>query len=404
MLRWLTLCWTVLVLAACATSPPPSKPQPLTILVSIDGFRPDYLDRGVTPVLSGLAADGARASMRPSFPTKTFPNHYALVTGLRPDRNGVVENNMEDPAIPGVTFKMSNAQEVRDGRWWNEGEPIWVAAERAGIVSATMFWPGSEAAIRGVRPSFTRAFDQSVSADARVDQVLAWLDLPAARRPRLVTLYFDDVDTAGHDFGPDSAELNAAAAKVDAAMGRLQSGLTTRGLEANVVVVADHGMAPLSDDRRLFLDDILPVGAYRYLATGAFATLYPTPGHEAEVAGALMTPRAHLQCWAKADIPARFHYGRNPRVAPYLCLPDTGWRITTRDDKPSKPERGAHGYDNFSPDMAAIFIAQGPAFRRGVIVPTFDNVSVYPLLARLIGVPPAPNDGHLRDVAAALTR
>lgn len=405
MLRWLTLCFTALILAACATTPPTTAgPRPITILISIDGFRPDYLDRGVTPVLSGLAKEGARASMRPSFPSKTFPNHYALVTGLRPDRNGIVENNMEDPAIPGVTFKMSNAQAVRDARWWDQGEPIWVAAERAGIVSGTMFWPGSEAAIRGVRPRLWRPFDQSVPADARVDQVLAWLDLPPAERPGLVTLYFDDVDTAGHDFGPDSAEVNAAAAKVDAAMGRLRAGLKARGLAPNVVVVADHGMAPLSDERRLFLDDMLPKGAARYLSAGAFATIYPAPGREAEVAKILVTPRPHLQCWAKADIPARFHYGRNPRVAPYFCLPEAGWRITTRDYKPAKPERGAHGYDNFSPDMAAIFIANGPAFRHGVTLRAFDNVSVYPLLARLVGVKPAPNDGRLRDTQAALTR
>jgi predicted AlkP superfamily pyrophosphatase or phosphodiesterase len=244
----------------------------------------------------------------------------------------------------------------------------------------------------------------SVPADARVDQVLAWLDLPAAERPGLVTLYFDDVDTAGHDFGPDSHEVKAAAAKVDTALGRLQAGLKARGLAPNIVVVADHGMAQLSDERRLFLDDILPKGAYRYLTAGAFATIYPAPGREGEVAKALLTPRAHLQCWAKADIPRRFHYGRNPRVAPYFCLPETGWRISTRDYKPAKPERGAHGYDNFSPEMAAIFIANGPAFRRGVTLPAFDNVSVYPLLARLVGVKPALNDGRLADVEAALTR
>lgn len=392
-----------LLLAACATTAE-RAPRPLTILISIDGFRPDYLDRGVSPVLSRLAAEGARGVMRPSFPSKTFPNHYTLVTGLRPDRHGVVENTIEDPAIPGVTFKMSNLAAVQDRRWWDQGEPIWVAAERAGVVSATMFWPGSEAAIRGVRPTHWRRFDQSVPPQGRVDQVLAWLDLRAAQRPGLVTLYFDDVDTAGHNFGPDSRELEAAVARVDAALGQLTEGLKARGIGANIVVVADHGMAHVPEANRIYMDDVLPKAAYRTLTAGAFMTIYPAEGREAEVDAALIRPHANMQCWRKAEMPARFHYGRNPRVAPYFCLPQTGWRLSTRDYRPSKPEPGMHGFDPHSPDMAAIFVAHGPAFRAGAVLPTFDNVSVYPLLARLVGVRPAVNDGDMGDTLPALTR
>ena len=170
-------------LAGCATAPPrETGPPPLTILISIDGFRADYLDRGVTPALSSLAKDGVRASMRPSFPSKTFPNHYAIVTGLRPDGNGIVDNTMLDPNIPGVTFKMSDKVTNADARWWNEATPIWVTAERAGVRTATMFWPGSDTAIQGVRPSQWRLFDQSLPANDRTDQLLAWLGGPPAER------------------------------------------------------------------------------------------------------------------------------------------------------------------------------------------------------------------------------
>jgi predicted AlkP superfamily pyrophosphatase or phosphodiesterase len=392
-----------LTLAACATAPPQAPgPRPLTILISIDGFRPDYLDRGVTPALSALAASGVRASMRPSFPTKTFPNHYTLVTGLRPDRNGVVDNTMLDPQIPGVTFKMADKATNADARWWNEATPIWVTAERAGVRTATMFWPGSDTAIQGVRPSQWRQFDQSVPPKDRTEQLLAWLDAPPAERARFATLYFDDVDTAGHHFGPDSAEVNAAAATVDAAIARLVAGLKARGIEANLVIVADHGMAATPDDQKMFYDDLLPANAARTITLGAFLSLYPNPGHEAEVAKALLRPHEHMQCWRKQDIPPRYHYGANPRVPPYFCLPQTGWTISTRDYKPRNPDRGAHGYDPYAPEMAAVFIANGPAFRPGATLPTFDNVDVYPLLARLIGVKPQANDGKLSDVAAAL--
>jgi predicted AlkP superfamily pyrophosphatase or phosphodiesterase len=404
LLRALAALFATVVLAACATTAPKPAPQSPTILISIDGFRPDYLDRGVTPSLSALAAEGVRGDMRPSFPSKTFPNHYTLVTGLRPDRNGIVENTMEDPAIPGVTFKLSNAAAVADARWWDEAEPIWVTAEKAGLRTATEFWPGSEAAIHGVRPSQWQHFDQAVSSAARVDRVLAWLDAPPAGRPRFVTLYFDVVDTAGHYYGPDSAQVNAAAADVDAAIGRLEAGLKARGIDANLVVVADHGMAATSPDRRIFADDLVSMSDVKTLTLGPFWSLNPQPGREAAVEQALLKPQAHMQCWRKADIPARYHYGKNPRVPALFCLAETGWEITTRDYKPRHPEGGDHGYDNFSPEMRAVFVAAGPAFRRHVTLATFDNVDVYPLVAQVIGVKPLPSDGRLADVAGALAR
>jgi len=392
------------LLVFASMGPAAAAERPPTILVSIDGFRADYLDRGVTPEMSKLAAAGARAAMRPSFPSKTFPNHYALVTGLRPDRSGMVENTFEDPRRPGVVFKMSNREAVTDRFWWDEATPIWVTAEQAGRITAPVFWPGAEAAIQGVRPSIYVPFDMAVPNGKRVDNLLALLDRPAASRPEFLTLYFDTVDTAGHDYGPDAPETMAAVADVDRQIARLGEGLRARGIQANLVIVADHGMAPLSEERKLYMDDLLPKAAYRSLSGGAFMTLYPQPGHENDVSSALLKSHDHLQCWAKADIPERFHYGHNPRVAAYFCLPDTGWTLTTRDYRPKKPELGNHGFDPYSPEMAAVFIAHGPAFRAGVTLPTFDNVSVYPLLARLLDVPPLASDGHASDTVAALTR
>ncbi len=318
---------------------------------------------------------------RPS-PSKTFPNHYALVTGLRPDRNGIVDNNMYDPAIGDQEFTISKREVSSDPRWWNEAEPIWVTAEKAGVHTATMFWPGSDVAIRGVLPSHWKLFDIKMPADARVDQALAWLDGPPADRPRLLTLYFDDVDTAGHHQGPDSPGLNEAAAKVDAAIARLEAGLKARGIAANLVVVSDHGMAPTSPERRIYADDLLDMSTIKTTTMGAFMSLFPQPGHEAEVEKALLAPQPHMQCWRKADIPARYHYGKNPRVPPIFCLPETGWEITTHSYKPSQPAFGDHGFDPFSPEMRRSSSRVARRSEAGIRLPTFDNVDVYPLVAR----------------------
>ncbi|MDP1988993.1 ectonucleotide pyrophosphatase/phosphodiesterase [Phenylobacterium sp.] len=408
-LRPVALLVLLLGLTACATPRPAPRaevgagPGPV-ILISIDGFRSDYLDRGLTPHLGGLADRGLRAPMRASFPTKTFPNHYTLVTGLTPARHGLVDNIMRDPDHPGRLFRLGDRSEVTDPLWWEEGLPIWVSAERAGLKTATLFWPGSEAAIHGVRPSHWRTFDQSMSAEARVDQLLAWLDVPAAEQPAFLALYFDEVDTDGHRYGPDAPELNAALARTDAAIGRLVAGLEARGLlsAANLIVVSDHGMAPTSRDRVIYLEDLVSVEDGQVLSTGPHLTFEPARGREAQAAAALLRDHAHMSCWRKAELPERFAY-RHRRVASLFCLAETGWEILPRDVAARRPQvGGAHGFDPDDPTMTAIFVAAGPAFRVGIELPRIDNVDVYPLLSRLLALQPAPHQGDLTAFAPGL--
>jgi len=394
----LAACTPVSPPVAAVPPPPPAAAAagpPATILVSIDGFRPDYLERGITPVLSRLAAGGASGAMRPSFPSKTFPNHWTLVTGLVPDRHGIVGNSMEDPRRPGETFTM----QTDDPWWWNAAEPIWVTAERAGIRTATEFWPGASvgwggtmdharhnAVTGGTRPADWHAFAQPVTGDGRVDAVIDWMRRPAATRPRFATLYFDAVDTAGHDGGPDGPEVAHALADTDRSIGRLVDGLAALGVAANLVIVSDHGMAATSSDRVVALDRLVAPADYRLVESGSYAAVVPTPGREAAVAAALLGRRGHMACWRRAEIPARFRYGRNPRVAPILCLGDVGWLV--QREAPGKPFAGGnHGYDDRAPEMRAVFIGNGPAFRRGARVAPV-NTDVAPLLRRLMGLPP----------------
>lgn len=377
--------------------------QPL-ILISIDGFRPDYLQRSVSPVLNQLAQQGASAAvMRPSFPSVTFPNHYTLVTGLRPDQHGIVANTMEDPQIPGVRFALSKREAVTDRRWWDMAEPFWVTAEKAGVKTGTMFWPGSEADIQGVRPSQWAVFDEKMSPDTRVDTLLGWLDLPAEQRPRLLTLYFDQVDHAGHDFGPDSPQIAQAVAEVDAALGRLRAGLQQRGLQANLVIVSDHGMAAVSDQRVIRLNQLLPDNHFRTITTGPFAGIELTAETAAQAEKALLGKHEHMECWRKSEIPARLEFGSNRRVPAVFCLAEPGWQIVANEKAKLRSSGGAHGYDNLAPDMAALFIANGPAFRAGAQVAELQNVDVYPLLMRVAGVPALPSRGKLQATRSLLS-
>lgn len=378
--------------------------RPVTLLIGIDGFRPDYLTRGITPRLSALAEQGASGAMRPSFPTKTFPNHYAIVTGMVPDRSGISGNSMIDPRRPGQMFTMGNARQALDPFWWDEAEPVWVTAERAGIRTATMFWPGSEVAIRGVRPSDWLRFDQNIGNVQRVNTLLDWMRRPAAIRPAFATLYFDTVDTQGHRFGPDSAEVNAALAEVDARIGDLVDGIAALGVPVNLVIVADHGMRQTDESRVIQLDDLIDRASYIAVETGPYAAIEPVTGTDDRVANALLVPHDHMTCTRKEDLPARLKYGRNPRVAAIICLAENGWTILS--GQPAYPVKGgAHGYDNADPEMLALFIAHGPAFAEGEQMAVFDNVAVAALLRAVLGLPEdAEADGKLADVRAALRR
>jgi predicted AlkP superfamily pyrophosphatase or phosphodiesterase len=375
--------------------------QPTVILISIDGFRYDYFGKAPTPSLDSLIARGVRARyMIPSFPTKTFPNHYTIVTGLYPAHHGIVANNMWDDALH-ATFKMADRKQVQDARWWG-GEPIWVTAQKAGQKTAPMYWPGTEAAIAGLPPTYGEAYDEKhkTTFDYRVNKVLSWLDLPAPERPTFLTLYFENVDQAGHDFGPDSPQLLAAVERADQAIGLLLQGLVARGIanQVNIVVVSDHGMAACSRQRLIILDDYLDLSSVVVVDTTPVLAIKAKDGNQAALVAKLkLVP--HLTVYTRDTVPRRLHFSGNPRITPVIAVADVGWTITSLDylaKHPDKKYGGDHGYDNAAPEMRAIFLAAGPAFKPHRRLPGFPNVDVYPLLAYLLGVAPARNDGDLR--------
>lgn len=406
----------VLPLAACTTAPPHStvpttpaavaqeKPAHKLLLVSIDGLRADALDRGITPNLQRIIDGGVRAEwMTPSYPSLTFPNHYTLVTGLRPDHHGIIHNSMDVAELG--RFKLSEAETVTRVEWWG-GEPIWVSAEQAGVRTATWSWPGSEAEIKGIRPSQWRRYDESIALEARADSVLGWLRQTDAAAPRLATLYLETVDKAGHRHGPDSMQYTAAVKHADAVVGRLLDGLQQHGLSAdtNVVVVSDHGMAAVAPGHVVATEDMVDPRLARNISTGQSIGFEPVGGQQAAAERALLGRHAHYQCWKKQDLPARWHYGSNPRIPSIICQMDEGWDALSRQSiaRRSYQDRGSHGYDNALPSMRAVFIARGPSFKQGKVIAPFDNVDVYPLLARLLQVPAAANDGDADRLLDAL--
>lgn len=397
--------------AAAQTEPKIIKDlKPTVILISLDGFKPEYLDKYPAPTLGLLAKQGVRAKwMTPSFPSLTFPNHYAIATGLYPDHNGIVANNIYAPEF-NETFSMSKREEVENGRWWL-GEPIWVTTEKQGQRAAAFFFPGTEAEIAGKRPSIWKQFDDNFPNLERVNTVLSWLDMPKSERPTMITLYFSDVDHGGHEAGPDSEDVKQAVERVDQAMSRLVEGLKARGIfdSVNLVIVSDHGMARMDPRDVVVLDDYFASEhAQRVVWNSAMAQIFPKPGMEEAIYSALKAKAPHVSVYLKSEIPARFHYGTSSRIGGIVVIADEGWTLSSRERYRPVPAseviryRGGHGFDNQLESMRALFIGHGEAFKQGLVVEPFANVDVYNVMTRILGLKPAPNDGNTATVKALL--
>jgi predicted AlkP superfamily pyrophosphatase or phosphodiesterase len=398
-------CYALLV--ACADAPAESSAPPqasaarriapasTVILISLDGWRWDYLDRADAPNLEALAQRGVRAdALIPVFPSKTFPVHYTIVTGLYPEHHGIIGNVISDRTI-GQLFTMSSAT-ARDPRWWG-GEPVWNTARRQGLRTASMFWPGSDVAIGGHHPHDWHPYSRNFPNRERVKQVLDWLARPEPARPSFVTLYFSDVDAAGHDAGPDSRDVLAAAARIDRLIGELTAGIDRLGLSDRVtlVVVSDHGMASISRDRRIFIERYLDRRQFDLQDSGPVVSIFPRrTTTAADIHRALAGSHPQMTVYLREQMPERLHYRAHPRIAPVIAVAAEGWTISARSIQTAfETEAGAHGYDPAVRSMHGLFIAAGPDVRGGVVVPAFEAVHVYELLCRLLGVTPAPNDG-----------
>ena len=368
------------------------------IMVSVDGFRWDYTELYNTPNMDDLAENGVKAArLIPSFPTKTFPNHYTIATGLYPDHHGIINNSFYADDLQGV-YRIADRDMVSNPDAYF-GEPIWVTAEQQGIQTACYFWVGSEAPIRDIYPTYWEKYDESVPYMDRVDQVIRWLRLPLHERPGLITLYFDEPDGIGHDRGPEHPATGKVVEYVDSVIGYLRSELSELEYSdrINLIVLSDHGMGPISPERYVnLMDYIREEWTDGIIGSNPVYLIDPADGFGKTVATSLDTLEG-VHAWQKEDIPACLHYGNSPRFPGIVVVADSFWSIGTKDT-PAKYTGGTHGYDNRFSQMHTIFMAEGPAFKKGYISPSFSNVEIYGIISHILGLEPAATDGNLDNV------
>ena len=361
------------------------------VILSMDAFRWDLAGRSHTPTLDSLARAGTYAEIYPVYPSNTFPSHYAMATGLHPDHHGVVNNNFYDRKA-GRKLSVFDAEDVRLPGFWS-GEPIWNTAEKQGVRTASFYWVGSEYPIQGCRPSIWKPFDKNVPFSDRADSVIAWLQLPEEVRPHLIMWYMEEPDGVGHRATPDSSATLSTVEHLDRILGDFFAEARRLDIfdQIDFIVLSDHGMATYYPENYVNLNDYLPRDSFDYVFDGVPTLLYPKPTYT-DSAYAILKRVPRVTVWRKNEIPEKFVYGKNPRIGDLFVLPDIGTYLQFRPE--SCPVFAAtHGYDNFAPEMEAIFYAAGPSFKQNVELPVMANVNLYLIIARLLDLQPAPNDG-----------
>lgn len=386
------------LLASCARKPAPREPG-YTVIVSLDGFRWDYPSIHSTPFLDTMALRGVQAVMRPSYPASTFPNHYTMATGLVPDHNGIVNNTFWDRAT-GRVYTMGDSLTRNDPAYYL-GEPIWITAERQGVTTGNVYWVGSDIPIQGMHPTYYYVWAQTprLTFAERVHETIRLLSLPDDERPRLVMTYFDEPDHNGHVYGPRGIETGQVVHELDSLMGVLWAGLQASPVagKVNLIVTADHGMTDISDERFVCAADYIRPQWVEQVVGANPTNIYTLPGCSDSVVQALEGVE-HITVWTREDVPAELMYGSSERVGDVVVAPDLGWQF----DYEPRHLLGAHGYRPQEADMQVAFRAMGPDFRQGFTAQPFVNVDLYPLLARLLGITPAPTDGRLERVLPLL--
>lgn len=368
-----------------------------TVIISLDGLRWDYLDAYDVPFMQQLAREGVKAVMQPSFPSKTFPNHYTLATGLTPDHHGIIANTFWDRE-KGVEFSLGNKVTRADGGYYG-GDPVWLTAKHQGVKTATVFWVGSDVAIHGEHPTYWRDYQtQQLDYEGRVDEIIRLLKMPEKDRPHLVMAYFEEPDRSGHSYGP----MNRLTRRAMEDMDRLLSLMWTRiqmlpiADKVNLIITGDHGMTSVDPKRFVDIDDVLPKHWYERFCNDYPTLIYASAPQYIDSICDAMQRVDHVRAWKAADMPAYLGYGTNKNMGDVVVLPDVGWLFA---DKPSKKQRGSHGFDHMAADMQVGFRAVGPDFKVGYVkADRFRNVCIYPLLCYLLGVTPSPNDGSLDEV------
>jgi predicted AlkP superfamily pyrophosphatase or phosphodiesterase len=330
------------------------------------------------------------------------------MTGLYPEHHGIIFNHFKDN-VTGLTYKVSDSI-VKDNGYWYRGETFWETAHRHGIKTGSVCWPGGTDIPQDYRkPDYclnylsktpynnNMGYYSPTTYKDRIDCIIKWLNLPYNERPRFISTWFEETDDKGHEFGPNSPEINEGIGVLDDQIVYLFDQLKKINLtdSVNIIIVADHGMSDLDQNKTIDIKSLLGSFYDRTVNNGSLALIKSDGAERENLYNKLKSEENHYKIYKKEDFPKCFHYNQNDFIDNLIILPENGWYMT--DGKPLPSDyKATHGWDNNWVNMQGIFIAYGPLFKKGYRTGTLNNIDIYPLLCKIFNFTQRSNiDGAL---------
>lgn len=428
-----------------------ASPERYVVIVSIDGLADYLLDdpKAVLPTIRKLAREGAvvEGGMRVSNPSVTWPNHTSLVTGVRPEKHGVLANGVFVRSGPGVPVTVDPRRDRRD---LVRVATLDEAAHAAGLTTGDVNWPCTRGA-RSLDDSFpdvpdavthstprlreeliaqgllADANDKTFMANSIVGRDYVWTEtachLIRERCPNLLLVHLLNVDATHHAEGAQSQAGYTADAYADACLARIVAALDEAGIrdKTTLFVVADHGFArspkALRPNVLLRQKGLLKTGANgkieeaqaHVIPEGGTGLVYcTTPGDEAmrqQVKELLLGQEGVVDVLT----PDQFAKYGMPHPREYVQAPDLvlvaadGYGVSGSaqgetfvcPNTEAGVSLGSHGYISTLPKMNALCVIHGAGIRRGVRVSQAENIDIAPTAARLLGLDNFQADGRV---------
>ncbi len=367
------------------------------LIISVDGFRPEYLNRSITPHINSLATRGVKARLKNVFPTTACPNYISLFTGCYPENHGIISNVFKNTAN-GEYFDTRVPESYNAPKWY-ASVFLWEYLEKFSIYSSMISIPGASVYSDYKSSFYFIDIDEKVRPEFRIKEAFYYLR-KKEKTPRLTAIRFEFIDEIGHKEGTITDKMNEAIVTLDNFVGEITDSLKSLNIydKTDIIFLSVHGMTDINDFQTINLGEILYGKDVEIINAGSYAFLYCNSDSIKSYIN-LLNKNPGLRAFGKKEIPENLHLKYSPFIPDILVLPDYGKTIVEKNDFPTYNLKAIHGYSPEHKSMNGIFIAAGSSFKKKQNTEEVRIIDIFPLICKLFDVHiPKHTDGDIEKI------